>query len=381
MRILIVTEKFYPSQNGIVRRLVEGIRYISRAGHEIAVITPDEGIENFEGIPVFSMPALSLPMFSQDPIPYRRHGIASIMTSFHPDIVHIANPIFLGSRALAVALAQNRPVLASYHVPLEKQLIPPKMDHPVLRQLYWRHILDIYNKADLNLCTSRTMRIALQEKGLERLAVLRSGVDTAFFHPRFADDDLRQQWGLREDALALLYIDYLNGSTFLPTLKVMAEQLPNAHIIVIEPRSGKKNKNRQVAGLPVSFWSEDGEEALRRAYASADALIFPKSAELPGSMILEAMASGLPVIAPDKPAFREQVVHEKTGLLYALNDESDWLGSVLLLQDDDFRKSLSVAACHDAKRFSWTMTSQQLLDYYHLTIARHERWQAEKKQG
>lgn len=381
MRVLMVTERFYPSQNGMVRRLVEGVRYISRAGHEIAVMAPDAGIDNFEGVPVFTMPSLRAPFLSQDPLPVSRRQVGAIMDGFRPDVVHLANPLFLGHRALEAALGQNRPVLASYHVPLEKQHIHPKADRPILRHIYWRYLRSTYNKTDLNLCTSRVMRHELEKRGMERLFVLRSGVDTAAFHPHFADEALRRSWCAGEEEIVLLYVGSLTWEKGLVRMHEMLERMPDVRLVLVGDGPAKPSLRRQFAGANVVFTGHLDEDALRRAYASADALVFPSGAEMPGSVILEAMASGLPVIAPAKPAFREQVQDGKTGLLYPTGDRDAFLDAVIELRDPGRRKSLSVAACHDAKRYSWTMTSQQLLDYYHLTIARHQRRMVAKSQG
>ena len=115
MRIMIVTEDFLPATDGLVLRLTEAIRYFLKEGHQVVVITPDRGIDQFEDATIYGIPDKHLP-FGKKILwaPFLKR-INEIMLDFSPQVVHIVNPMLLGNVASQYAAKLGIPMVVSYH--------------------------------------------------------------------------------------------------------------------------------------------------------------------------------------------------------------------------------------------------------------------------
>ncbi len=374
MRILIVSETFYPSIDGVVTRLVEAVRYITRAGHEIAVVAPDLGEDNFEGVPIFGVPAHTLPLYR-----HRQWGLPSkkvhqYIEEFNPDVVHVANPLLIGLSGVKAANSMGLPLVVSFHTNISKYLGYYHLNYKWVRNLYWALMRRLHNSADINLCTSRAMQSLLRENGIKRVYALKRGVDTLNRHPRFKSEAMRERLsdGHSEDLL-MVFVGRLAAEKELERLRPLLDRAPDLRLAVVGDGPAKTKLEKVFAGSNTVFTGYLQGEQLSKAYASADFFAFPSVTETLGLVILEAMASGLPVMAARSAPTLEQIVHGETGCLYDSGDTDTMMDALDLLRDEEQRKNMGIAARHQAERFSWTVTSQQLLDYYHLAIARNNR--------
>lgn len=376
MKIIIVTETFYPSINGTVTRLVEAIRYLKKAGHDVTVITAAGRSGIFEGADIVSLGRYDIPLWravrwKRVSLPLRR-----LICELEPDVVHIVNASLFGACGALMVKQLGIPLVMSHHFDIDKWLKKHRLGLKALGRFYWQVIRRLHNLANINLATSVKWRDVLRSHGIERVACLKVGVSTSHFHPRHADEAMRRQLtGGHEEGLLFLFVGKVEKEKQIDRLESLLQRAPDIHLAVIGDGPYLRHLRKLLPSDQVIFTGQLSGETLAQAYASADALVYPSDKADLALVILEGMASGLPVLAQDTPTMRLQIKDGETGYLVSFTNTDDLMEKINGLRDAGRLKTMSVAARHYAEGYSWTVSSQQLLDYYHLAIA-HRRKEA-----
>ncbi|MDO5663381.1 MAG: glycosyltransferase, partial [Brachybacterium sp.] len=233
MRIAIVTETFLPSVDGVVTRLRHAVEHARSDGHEVLVIAPDLGVTEHHGARVLGMPLMTLPFYRQRPFALPTRRVLRALREFAPDVVHAAHPVLLASSGAFAARKLDLPLVASYHTH-----IPRYLDlYPAWRwstPLIWWQARRNHALADVNLVTSEAMRTELAAQGIDRLQVLRRGVDARAFHPRFADASMRERLtGGRTERTLLVYVGRLAPEKQIRSLRPLLERRQDVALAVI----------------------------------------------------------------------------------------------------------------------------------------------------
>lgn len=364
MKIAIVTETFLPSTDGIVTRLKKAIEYFLREGHEVLVIAPDLGVTEYKGAKVIGIKPVTFPFYR-----YRKWGFPSRkvyheLKKFEPDVVHAVNPVLLATSAVTAARKLDVPLVSSYHTHLPKYLDFYKIYKPA-KPLLWWYIRRQHKNADINLVTSETIKKELDQEGIERLSVIPRGVDVEKRHPKFKDADMRARLtnGKQENKL-LVFIGRLAIEKEIHKLLPMLEKRTDISLAIIGDGPARDELEKVFEGTGTVFTGFLHGEELSKAYASSDAFIFPSISETLGLVILEGMASGLPIIAAKSGPTMEQVSHEVNGMLYENEDLDSLLDAVEVIDEKDKFKAIKEEARREALKFSWENASKRLLDYY-----------------
>jgi glycosyltransferase involved in cell wall biosynthesis len=289
------------------------------------------------------------------------------IAEFQPDLIHVADPALLGIAGLYYGGGKNGgalhlPLVVSYHTDLPKYLHYYGMGFmepwiwPILRQ---RH-----NRATLNLCTSVAMVDQLQQHGIGRLALWPGGVDTDRFQPtrRSAEMRARLTEGHPESPL-LVYVGRLSAEKDIERLKPILQALPNARLALIGDGPHHKTLERHFEGLPVHMAGFLHGDELATAFASSDIFVMPSRTETLGLVVLEAMSSGLPVVAARAGGIPEMIQDGVSGYLF--DDETEAVAAIQqLLASSALRESVGLAARSQACQQSWRTATLQLLDHY-----------------
>ncbi len=364
MKIAIVTETFLPSTDGIVTRLKKAIEYFLREGHEVLVIAPDLGVTEYKGAKVIGVKPITFPFYR-----YRKWGFPSRkvyheLKKFEPDVVHAVNPVLLATSAVTAAQKLDIPLVSSYHTHLPKYLDFYKIYKPA-KPLLWWYIRKQHKNADINLVTSQTIKEELGSEGIERLSVIPRGVDVDNRHPKFKDAAMRDRLTNGEPANKLLvFIGRLAVEKEIHKLIPMLEKRSDISLAIIGDGPSRSDLEKVFEGTKTVFTGFLHGEELSRAYASSDAFIFPSISETLGLVILEGMASGLPIIAAKSGPTMEQVSHEVNGMLYENEDLDSLLDAVEVIDDEEKFNNIKEEARKEALKFSWDNASKRLLDYY-----------------
>jgi glycosyltransferase involved in cell wall biosynthesis len=379
LRIVLFAETFLPHTDGVVTRLTHTLRELRAAGDDVLVVAPDakglpEAYEGAQVVPALSMP---LPVYRDMRIgsPLASPRLKAIVRRFRPEIIHAANPFVLGRAAFTLARHLRVPLIASYHTHLAQYTTRYHLS--ALESTCWAYLRHLHNRAMLNLCTSRPVLEELSRRSFERLDLWEPGVDAERFNPAWRSAEWRERLtGGRPDATILLSVGRLAAEKRLDLLApALAHLLPGCHLAIVGRGPAEEEVRAEFAGLPVTFLGPLFGDDLSRAYASADIFALPSPTETLGLVALEAMASGLPVVAARAGGVPDLVADGQTGLLCPPEDAASIMSALrTLIENEEMRQRMGAAGRARAEGWSWTRTTAGLRrQYSRVVAARHPR--------
>ncbi|RDW19597.1 glycosyl transferase [Oceanobacillus arenosus] len=373
MKIAIVTETFLPSTDGVVTRLTQAVKYFRSLDHEVLVIAPDLGISEYEGAKVEGIKTITFPFYRYRKFSLPSKRIKDLLDAFQPDIVHAANPALIAASAVRYAKKLDLPLLASYHTHIPKYLDYYTFYKPA-KPILWSYIRRLHNRVELNLCTSETIKDELVKQDIHHLHVLQRGVDTKNRHPSFYDEEMRYRLtnGNKSKKL-LIFVGRLAIEKEIHKIKPLLDVRNDIMLAIIGDGPARNDLMHTFKDTNTIFTGFLHGEELSKAFASADAFIFPSVTETLGLVILEAMASGLPVVAAKSGPTMEQISDGETGLLFENENVDSMIAAAEKLDDKNSLQQMKINARKEAEKFAWEKASQQLLDYYTETIKLHEK--------
>ena len=369
MRIALFTETFLPKIDGIVTRLRHTIDNLKLLGDELIIVTPEAGLDEYQGFKVHGVPGMPLPMYPELKMAFPRPSIGEELDRFNPDLVHIVNPAILGLGGLFYAKQRDLPLVASYHTHLPQYLHHYGLGF--LEGVLWEMLKAGHNQADINLCTSTAMVKELSDHGIERTDLWQRGVDTETFHPSLASLEMRDRLSQgNPDAPLLLYVGRLSAEKEIDRIRPVLDAIPNARLALVGDGPYRSELEEMYKDTPTHFAGYMRGVELATAYASADAFIFPSRTETLGLVLLEAMAAGCPVVAARAGGIPDIVTDGENGFMF---DPADDAGAIKatqsLLANQINRETLRKAARAEAERWGWNGATQQLQRYYRAVIA------------
>lgn len=327
MRIAILTDAWFPQVNGVVRTLNTTIGILEQQGHEVLCIHP----EMFRSVPMPTYPDIPLVLF-----PWR--GVKRRLDAFQPEAVHLATEGSIGWAGRRYCLKRSLPYTTAYHTRFPEYVrlrapIPLTWSYGVMKRFH--------GPAIRTMVATRSMYDSLTEHGFSHLVYWSRGVDLQRFRPRDQDmyPDLPRpvmvhlgRVAVEKNIQAFLALD-LPGSKVVigdgPARKELQQRFPDAHFL---------------------GYRDNGD--LARHLSSADLLVFPSLTDTFGLVMLEAMASGVPVAA--------YPVEGPVDLVR--NGENGWVDQDLGVA---VRQALGVdrAACRRfAEGYSWEACTRQFLE-------------------
>ena len=371
IRIALFTERFLPKIDGITTRLLHTVRHLRESGQIVLVIAP-QGVTEFEGTPVHSVSGFRFPLYPDQIVAIPRPSVGRVLAEFQPDLIHTVNPACLGISAFFYSVSHQVPLIVSYHTQLAKYLRYYGMGH--LERLMWWGIRSGYNRADLTLATSREMQIDLENRGIRRVRLWRRGVDTRTFHPQRASWDMRVRLteGHPEDKL-LLYVGRLSAEKEIEHCRSVLAEIPGLRLALVGDGPHRSKLEEHFAGTPTYFAGFLQGADLAAAYASANVFFMPSRTETLGLVLLEAMASGCPVVAAGAGGILDVVQDGLTGHLYDPADPASAIPHIRrLLSDTSYREQMRRQARLDAEQWSWAEATQELERNYRQVLLREE---------
>lgn len=363
MKIAMTTDTFLPSTDGVVTRLCAAISWLLEEGHEVLVIAPDLGVSDYKGAKVVGIPAIPFMHYRSKKYALPNRKIGKVIREFNPDVIHVVNAALLGLAGIYYARKMKLPLIASYHVHTPKYVDYYRLSF--VKPGLWAFFRLLYNRADLSLCTSRSVMAELKEKKFRNLKLWKRGVDTKQFHPEQYDENMRDRLtNGKNDKKLLLYVGRLTSEKEVENIRAALEQRSDVCLALVGDGPRREFLEHYFAGTNTVFTGFLHGEELAKAYASADAFIFPSTTETLGLVILEAMASGLPVVAARSGPTMEQVEDGISGVLYDPVNQEGLVEAVSVIQNDGLRKELSSGAREASSQFDWAAPSEQLLGFY-----------------
>jgi glycosyltransferase involved in cell wall biosynthesis len=338
MRVLIATDAWEPQVNGVVRSLQYLIAEGPALGITFEVISPAD----FRSVPMPGYREIRLAGVTP-------RSIARRIAAFRPDAIHIATEGPIGWAARRAALKAGLAIVTSYHTRFPEYLaarlpVPKAMSYAVLRRFH--------NAADAVLVATPTLEADLRARGFRNLRHWSRGVDLSRFSPRKAD---LGQW----PRPVFLYVGRLAVEKNLEAFLTL--DLPGTKVVV----GDGPQRDELAARFPKAvFTGAKQGDALAEHYAQGDVFVFPSRTDTFGMVVLEALASGLPVAAYPVMGPRD---------ILGDHPELDGAGA---LDHDLGRAALACLSMRGeaperlARRFSWEAAGQQFRDATQEAIAR-----------
>jgi glycosyltransferase involved in cell wall biosynthesis len=371
VRIAYVLETWLPSTDGIVTRMTATIRELVERGHEVLVIAPRasrrlRGHSELVGVTVRTVPSVGFPFIYGG----QRWGlpgplVARLISGFDPAVVHVVNPAWLGVAGVIAARWQRRPLVASYHTDLTQHA--PHYHLGWLTPLIWGLLRLLHNRATLNLATSQAAIRNLETHGIPGARLWPRGVDLELFRSK------TQRRAAARSRPVALYVGRLAGEKGLDRLAPLAHPDSGVDLVLVGDGPQRLELMHSFPSPTVSFPGILHGLSLAEAYRKADVFVFPSTTETLGLVLLEALASGLPVVAAESPASRELLGDCPAARLFPPDEPEQILTLTRELSAASLDCSLAQAARRQVLPWTWGRATTILLSYYDTAIVLSRR--------
>jgi phosphatidylinositol alpha 1,6-mannosyltransferase len=368
MRIALITETFLPKLDGIVNTLLYLLDHLAKRNHTSVLFAPAGGPSRYANTPVITYPGHHFFLYPELQLVSPLVNIEADLDAFKPDLIHVINPVSLGLAGMHYARRHHIPVVASYHTDVPGFAV--RWGWGLFKEPLWTYFREIHNRADLNLCPSRATQRELIGRGFKNVKLWGRGVDANRFNPgQFSRNWRFKLSGGLSSAPLVLYVGRLSPEKRIRWLRSLFEVAPNARLVIVGDGPERGALQKLFDGTPTVFTGALSGEALAQAYAAADIFAFPSANETLGNVVLEAMASGLPVVAPRSGGLLDHVVHRETGLLVDPESQTEFLESVRHLANHrSYAQQLGRAGRARVTSHSWETVLDGLLEDYASTL-------------
>ncbi|MDZ5604810.1 glycosyltransferase family 1 protein [Pseudomonas sp. RP23018S] len=365
LHITLVSETFPPEINGVATTLGRLREGLCLRGHRVEVIRPrqsgdttglaDPDLLLTRGWPVPGYPGLQWGQVSM-------HKLLRRWRRRRPDVLYIATQGPLGLSALRAARRLGIAIVSGFHTNFPQYA--GQYGLGLLARALTGYLRAFHRRTATTLAPSASQRLDLQRRGFERLGVLARGVDATLFNPARRSQALRDSWGLRPDDIAVLHVGRLavekNLSLLAPCLHALQRAYPQRRLRMVLVGDGPQRQGLEQQLPDAVFCGVQRAETLAEHYASGDLFLFPSLSETFGNVVLEAMASGLAVVAFDEAAAAQHLQHGHNGALALPGDSAGFIDAACwLLEENETLRRVRLNARHHALHQGWAAIVEQ----------------------
>jgi glycosyltransferase involved in cell wall biosynthesis len=366
MRIALVTETLFSRPDGGDNRLRHLLDRLEGQGHTGLVIAPHGSPAAYGHTPIVSLHK-NWEINSNFP------EIGHALEDFLPDVVHALHPVDMGIVAMRQARRLGLPLIASYDSDLDR--LGTQWGFPEQNEFLYAHLQMLHELADLSLMRSYFGHMQLKDAGFDRVGVWRRSVDCGLFSPNRRSAAWRQHLSDGEPRKSLMiFAGPLVAEKRVKLLKNVVEKSPDCRLAIIGEGPEAKWLKEYFEGTPTLFTGYLDQGDLAEAYASADFFIHPASNDVSGTSALEAMASGLPVLAPYSCSLLDFAVHGENALLFPTGDSEQAVTYVREITNKPrLAADLSRIARETALAHRWEKTIDTVFAKYESLLSSRKR--------
>ncbi|MET7883502.1 glycosyltransferase family 4 protein [Streptomyces avermitilis] len=378
MRVVIVTESFPPDVNGVAHCALQTARHLVERGHAPLVVAPaspksptslgqvgqggaplaGQGPDALAPCPVVRVPSLPLPGYPQVRVALPSRRVAAAITEHRADIVHLASPFVLGVRGMAAAARLGIPAVAVYQTDLAGYA---RTYMGAGEATAWRRIRSVHAAADRTLAPSTPALHDLEAHGVPRVRLWPRGVDTVRFRPEHRDETLRRELAPNGE----LIVGYVGRLAPEKQVELLAGACGLRGVRVVVVGDGPSEVTLRGALPGAAFLGRRTGDELARIFASLDVFVHTGPFETFCQTVQEAMASGVPVVAPAAGGPLDLVAHGRTGLLVPPRDAGAVRDAVWsLAADPALRAAYGAAGRAAVEGRTWAAVGDQLIGHY-----------------
>jgi sulfoquinovosyltransferase len=382
---LLIEPTPFTHVSGYANRFKEMLRYLAKAGDHVDILTVDAKtpkeelpLESF-GYNIEHTQGFVFPLYDHISLTVDLPEMkgAKMMERKRPDLIHVTSPGFLLFAGLFYARVMRIPLLLSYHTHLPLYARNYLGFIPGHEEMAWALLRFAHSRADLTLVTSPQMKEEMESNGIPRVDVWRKGIDTVRFDPKFKSEEMRRKMtegGNPEDFL-MVYVGRLGAEKRLKDIRPVLEKLPNARLCIVGTGPQEDELKEYFKGTNTVFTGQLSGDELSSAFASADVFMMPSDSETLGFVVLESMASGVPVVGCAAGGIPDLIRDQDTGFLVQPGDIDGYLNCAKKLMDKKFRKQMGVRARTEAEKWGWEAATSVLrnVQYEKALINFHSR--------
>jgi glycosyltransferase involved in cell wall biosynthesis len=381
LRVAVVTETYPPEINGVamtIGRMVDGLQ---ERGHHVQLIRPrqrgaDKPIVSASCEQVLR-PGVPLPRYAG-----LRMGLPAARTLFklwmqhRPDVVHVVTEGPLGWSAVAAANKLRLALTSDFHTNFHSYSTYYGMGW--LKKPISSYLRLFHNRSNLTLVPTASLQRELTNQGYHNVQVVARGVDTGLFDPGRRSPALRAAWGVAPDQLAVAYVGRIAPEKNMPLVLRAFEAIrhvrSDAKLVLVG--DGPSRPALQASLADTVFAGMHSGTALAEHYASGDMFLFPSLTETFGNVTLEAMASGMSVVAFDYAAAGDLIRDAGDGVKVPLHDEAHFIeAAARLAQDNGRRQALGARARTIALNQDWRHVNDAFAAALRQSVQRNQRAQ------
>ena len=371
MRILFVSDTYYPHLNGVYYFVCRIGLLLEAKGHKVAVIAPSESrkpsFKKVDGIDVYGMPSLPVLYYPKirfaSPYLLKNH-VRKLIKSFNPDIIHLQDHFPIAKAVLEVNKKMGIPIIGTNHFMPENitAMLPFENWKGQATKMLWGNFAKAYNQVSIVTTPTETGAKLIRPFLKNKVVAISSGIDLNQFNPEGDTPKIREKYKLSDKPI-LLFVGRIDPEKKLDEiLKAVALAVKKVDFkFVIVGKGIKKTALEALAkelGIAdhVIFTGFVPDEDLPYFYKLGRCFVIASIAELLSLATLQAMASGMPVIAVNAGALHELVHHNSNGFLFNSGD-IETLDKVIcqIITDDHLyermcKESIEIAKTHDIQR-------------------------------
>lgn len=391
-KILIATDTYYPSVNGaayFTYRLAEGLAV--KEDHRIFVIAPSRTKENtvsvHNGVTVYGIRSIGVPVYQNfriSPLILTRNSIMKAVKEIAPDVIHIQNHFMIGRGVAEAAWKLDIPIVGTNHF-MPENLVHyfhlPKFAERRLKKFGWQQFLKVFEYLDVVTTPTETAAQLLRNIGLrKRVVTVSCGIDLTRFNPTNDGSYLRRLYKIPDDRPVLLYVGRMDKEKRIETvLRALQRILRSMDVHLILAGIGKQRIKLEIEATgmgirnAVTFTDFVPDDDLPNLYTIADVFVNAGIAELQSIVTMEAMASGLPVVAVNAMALPELVKDGKNGFLFPIDDDLTLADRIITIFNDPIlKKRMSANSLQSIQKHNINNSIQIFESLYRQAITEHQ---------
>lgn len=386
MRILMITDVYFPRINGVSTSIRTFRSDLRALGHEVTLLAPQYGKDGVDDTEILRVAGRSVPRDPEDRL-MRRRAIRRMIPEIarrEPELLHIHTPFVAHYAGIEIARALDLPVVTTYHTYFEHYFehYVPFLPKRWLAALARRVTVGQCAAADLVISPSNAMHDALRAYGVGgRITVLPTGLGDDCYTPGVGQR-FRRAHGIAAGRPIALHVGRAAHEKNIDFLIRMLQALKRAVPSVLMVIAGEGPALSHLKALAHRLGLADSvlfvgylerTHALPDCYAAGDVFVFSSRTETQGLVLLEAMAQGTPVVSNAEMGTRDVLMADRGARIVALDEEHFAAAAAEVIGNRELRTQMSNAASEHARGWSSRTMAERLSAHYQELVAAHRR--------
>ncbi|WP_294184657.1 glycosyltransferase family 1 protein [uncultured Clostridium sp.] len=367
MKVAIFTDTFLPQINGVTNTLSRLSEYYEANDIKYLIFAPDSDVGKNTNYNIHRFFSIKFFLYPECRIAFpNTFRLNALLSDFKPDIIQLMTEFNMGMAGLKYGKNHGVPTVSNYTTNFCQYLNYYNLGF--LKNYIWDYMRWFHNQNNLTLCPSEEIKLYLKNKGISNTDIFSRGIDSEKFNPKLRSENLRKRLGVN-DKLVFLYVGRVSPEKDLDILIDAYTKVYNKYgdkiALVITGEGPYLNRCKNDLPKDTIFTGFKKGKKLAQIYASGDIFVFPSSTETFGNVVLEAMASGIPVIGADAGGVKNTIEHKINGLKFKARNANELTNSMIeLIEDEDLRNTLSINARNTGLKRSWNKVFSRLMDTY-----------------